>query len=274
MDDGAVQISNRSTTTSATLSLDGYIGDGDTCGATLSCYYHASLVQRILLPVSPGGKQPGTVRIAYGALWKNIFSGAADADYQAEYVYASSGSGVPLYCTTGSNSYKTTEHNPGAAASSGDGDGAMWETHQGGSPGKNCDNGTIPSGTPTQVESDNAGSYNPDGSLFARADLEKLVAHKLVEYHELMDLGHHDLKFTMGDETNLENFVLAQLNANSTMRQQQAPYAAMHGKPMPALDFTPCLTKPHPYSWDGSDHSHWADACPAIYSLPSSRGTN
>jgi hypothetical protein len=103
--------------------------------------------------------------------------------------------------------------------------------------------------------------------------LEKLVAHKLVEYRELMNLEHHDLTFGVGDETNLDNFILAQLNVSS-MVQRQAPYAAMHGKPLPALDFTPCLTNPHPYSWDGPDHNNWADKCPAIYSLPSSGSTN
>jgi hypothetical protein len=151
LDDGAVQISNRSTTTEAVLSLDGYIGDQAACGTTLSCYYHASLVSRILLPPAPGGTQPGSAGIAYGALWENILSGAGDADYQSEYVYASTASDVTFFCTKGLNFYKTTEHNPGAAASSGDGEGAMWETHQGGSSGKNCDTFMIPSGTPTQI---------------------------------------------------------------------------------------------------------------------------
>ena len=155
---GAVQIYNTSTTSASSTQADTYIGDQAFCGTTLSCYFHTTPITGFSIPANSRYQLPLTIS-------ENIASGASDADYQAEYVYVTTSQ--ISHCTSGTNAYITTEHNPGAnVAGSGDGAGVMWMSHQGGSNGKACDNFTIPASTSTQVESDNAGSYNPDGTLF------------------------------------------------------------------------------------------------------------
>jgi hypothetical protein len=144
---------NNPTKTQTSVTIDAYFGDGDVCGTNLACYYHST--PSVGLAVQPGGSRTFTYTI-----WENIFSGSNDTDYQAFWVYASSTK--RLTCLTGTNEYITTEHNQGPAATSGDGSGPFWMTHQGGASGKDCDTATVTAGVATQIASDNAGSNNPN----------------------------------------------------------------------------------------------------------------